>query len=126
MFYHLESGSEPPFANFGRLFSPPIKVIEILGVIPDRGSATLPLFANSDFHDGQVLIDVKNKTITILDFGQAVWITNEERANAVEILHVISGAESAKEAAVILNQVLDKTSKTRFTELEIAALLKKA
>jgi hypothetical protein len=63
-----------------------------------------PLFANPDFHDGQVLIDQESKTVTILDFGQAVPITNEERKAGLDILTIIGKADSPKRAAKRLNK----------------------
>lgn len=63
-----------------------------------------PLFANPDFHDGQVLIDKENKTVTILDFGQAVPISNEDRDAGLDMLTVIGKADSPKTAAKRLNK----------------------
>ncbi len=68
-----------------------------------------PLFANPDFHDGQVLIDEEDKTVTILDFGQAVPIDNEQRKAGLDMLTIIGKADSAKAAAKRLNkQFFDK------------------
>ncbi|MBS2040797.1 hypothetical protein JST97_37770 [bacterium] len=61
-------------------------------------------FANPDFHDGQVLIDEASKTVTILDFGQAVPIDNSQREAALDLLTVIGKADSAKAAAKRLNK----------------------
>lgn len=63
-----------------------------------------PLFANPDFHDGQVLIDEETKSVTILDFGQAVPISNEDRVGGLDLLTVIGKADSAKAAAKRLNK----------------------
>lgn len=63
-----------------------------------------PLFANPDFHDGQVLIDQEAKSVTILDFGQAVPIDNKDRDAGLDILTVIGKADSAKAAAKRLNK----------------------
>lgn len=63
-----------------------------------------PLFANPDFHDGQVLVDEPNRTVTILDFGQAVPIDNEQRECALDLLTVIGKGDSAKAAAKRLNK----------------------
>jgi hypothetical protein len=52
-----------------------------------------PLFANPDFHDGQVLIDKESKSVTILDFGQAVPISNEDREGGLDLLTVIGKAD---------------------------------
>lgn len=63
-----------------------------------------PNFANPDIHDGQVLIDESTKTATILDFGQAVPITNKERQIGLDILSVIGGATTSAGAARLLNK----------------------
>lgn len=52
-----------------------------------------PLFANPDFHDGQVLIDKDSKSVTILDFGQAVPLSNEDREGGLDLLTVIGKAD---------------------------------
>ena len=63
-----------------------------------------PLFANPDFHDGQVLIDKDDKTVTILDFGQAVPIDNEDRDAGLDLLAIIGKADSPEAAARRLNK----------------------
>lgn len=62
-----------------------------------------PLFANPDFHDGQVLIEKDTKMVTILDFGQAVPISNEDREGALDLLTVIGKADWGWLAARRLN-----------------------
>ena len=62
-----------------------------------------PLFANPDFHDGQVMIDEETKSVTILDFGQAVPITNEDRVGGLDLMTIIGKVDSAKAAAKRLN-----------------------
>ncbi|MBN9419750.1 hypothetical protein ABS71_08690 [bacterium SCN 62-11] len=62
-------------------------------------------FANPDFHDGQVLIEEASKTVTILDFGQAVPIDNVDRDAALDLLTIIGKADSAKAAAKRLNKL---------------------
>jgi hypothetical protein len=62
------------------------------------------MFANPDFHDGQVLIDEANKTVTILDFGQAVPISKEERKVALDLLTIIGKGDGAKAAVKRLNR----------------------
>jgi hypothetical protein len=64
----------------------------------------MPNFANPDFHDGQVMIDEKEKTITILDFGQAVPISNEQREGALDILTVLGKLDTTKQGAKRLNK----------------------
>ena len=63
-----------------------------------------PLFANPDFHDGQVLIDKDSKMVTILDFGQAVPISNEDRVGGLDLLTVIGKADWGWLAARRLNK----------------------
>lgn len=62
------------------------------------------LFANPDFHDGQVMIDKDTKTVTILDFGQAVPISNADRTGGLDLLTIIGKADSPKAAAKRLNK----------------------
>jgi hypothetical protein len=63
-----------------------------------------PLFANPDFHDGQVLIDKDSKMVTILDFGQAVPLSNEDRVGGLDLLTVIGKADWGWLAARRLNE----------------------
>lgn len=63
-----------------------------------------PLFANPDFHDGQVLIDKDTKTVTILDFGQAVPLSNEDREGGLDLLTVIGKADWGWLAARRMNE----------------------
>lgn len=63
-----------------------------------------PLFANPDFHDGQVMIDKDTKMVTILDFGQAVPISNEDRMGGLDLLTVIGKADWGWLAARRLNK----------------------
>lgn len=53
-----------------------------------------PTFSNPDLHDGQVIIDLDKKIITILDFGQAVSITKAERDLGLDIIRKIAGQDS--------------------------------
>ena len=62
------------------------------------------MFANPDFHDGQVLIDEETKSVTILDFGQAVPISNDDRVGGLDLLTIIGKVDSAKAAAKRLNK----------------------
>lgn len=64
----------------------------------------LPNFANPDFHDGQVLIDEAKKQVTILDFGQAVPISNEEREAGLDLLTVLGRLDTNRQAIRRLNQ----------------------
>jgi hypothetical protein len=63
-----------------------------------------PNFANPDIHDGQVLIEEETKTVTVLDFGQAVPITNKERELALDLMVVLGKLNFAGGAAKLLNK----------------------
>jgi hypothetical protein len=63
-----------------------------------------PNFANPDIHDGQVLINEESKTVTVLDFGQAVPITNKERDLALDLMVVLGKLNFAGGAARLLNK----------------------
>lgn len=87
----------------------------ILRGLDEKSRATpIALHANPDLHDGQVLIDVRTKTVTILDFGQALRISNDERLLAIEMLRFVSGIDSARAAK--------RTLETRFRTLGLAGL----
>jgi hypothetical protein len=62
------------------------------------------LFSNPDFHDGQVLIEEASKTVTILDFGQAVMTDNEQRETALDLLTIIGKGDSVRNATKRLNK----------------------
>lgn len=74
------------------------------GVDASGNSKPRPLFANPDFHDGQVLIDKDTKSVTILDFGQAVPISNEDRVGGLDLLTVIGKGDWAWLAARRMNK----------------------
>lgn len=80
-----------------------VEMDRLLGIGPDGNPKPVPLYANPDFHDGQVLIDVPNRSVQILDFGQAVKITNEERLLGLRVLRIISAADSAQTSVRLLN-----------------------
>ncbi len=76
----------------------------IKGQLAGGNLVPLPMFANPDFHDGQVLIDEPNKTVTMLDFGQAVPITNEQRELALDLMTVLGKLDTPKQAVKRLNR----------------------
>lgn len=98
------------FTSNPELYKEALKPMAIaeMGILRGQTNANnwLPktTFANPDFHDGQVLIDEASKTVTILDFGQAVPIDNSQREAALDLLTVIGKADSAKSAAKRLNK----------------------
>lgn len=85
----------------------------------------LPTFANPDMHDGQVLIDIDNKTINILDFGQAVSINKEERDLGLHLLRVLAMTDK-KDLQKQIKVLKDLTfGKSDFSEHEMQMLLQK-
>jgi hypothetical protein len=92
---------------------------ELLGVDERCAPKPVPLFANPDFHDGQVPIDRARGTITILDFGQSLPITNQEREHAIDLLRVVSRTfVSDDRAAELLNHAFAHTQPVTALELE--------
>lgn len=81
------------------------------GVGADSSPMPIPLHANPDIHDGQVLIDTKEQIVTLVDFGQAERISNTERQLAIELLRFVSGIDSPKAAKAVLE--------SRFKDLNI-------
>ena len=75
----------------------------IKGQTAEGNLVPVPMFANPDFHDGQVLVDEPNKTVTILDFGQAVPINNEQRELALDLMTVLGKLDTPKQAVKRLN-----------------------
>lgn len=63
---------------------------QMLRGVVGKETSPIPLFANSDFHDGQVKIAVQGKIVTILDYGQYVEISNAEREFALDLLMIAS------------------------------------
>lgn len=76
----------------------------LLGVDASGAARPVPLHANPDFHDGQVLIDPESRTVTLLDFGQAVPLSNAERDYGIELLEILGRAADAESAARRLNE----------------------
>ncbi len=98
--------------------------MDVLLGIDEKGKARpVPLHANPDFHDGQVLIDAKNKTVTLLDFGQAVSISNKERDYALDLLGIIGKAGSTEKAAEIVNDHIRELGAQPVTAEEMASVM---
>ena len=95
----------------------------LMGIQAGEDVQPLPLFANPDFHDGQVLIDPTTKTVTILDFGQALPISNEEREIGLEILKVVSESQTIEQNLSVLNGWLNSTGGTLMTAAELQGIL---
>jgi ABC1 atypical kinase-like domain/Peptidase family M48 len=76
----------------------------LLGIGADQTSEPKALHANPDFHDGQVLIDTENHQVTLLDFGQAVPIDNQQREYGLDLLSTLSGKLSPQKAADLINE----------------------
>ncbi|MFC1610382.1 hypothetical protein ACFL6C_05445 [Myxococcota bacterium] len=81
----------------------------LLGIDHDGSNAPVPLHANPDFHDGQVLIDPSPEgspfkgRITVIDPGQAVPIDNRQREYAIDLLRIIGRPETGANARTILS-----------------------
>jgi len=98
----------------------------LLGADKSGSPHPVPMHANPDFHDGQVVVDVKPNLIRaqILDFGQAVEISNAERTEALDILRVITKSESPEKAAQIINSMSVKAGgKNIFTADQMKKIL---
>jgi hypothetical protein len=76
----------------------------IKGQLAGGNLVPVPMFANPDFHDGQVLVDEANKIVTMLDFGQAVPINNEQRELALDLMTVLGKLDTPKQAIKRLNR----------------------
>lgn len=98
---------------------------DVLFGIDERGlPCPVPLHANPDVHDGQALIDLKTKTVTLLDFGQALDISNKQREYAMDFLMVMGGAYGARGAANRLNKHAFPDGKGKLlTQDEMAEIL---
>jgi hypothetical protein len=82
-----------------------VEVNALLGVDQSGKPNPVPLFANPDFHDGQILVDEATRTITILDFGQALPISNREREWGIDLLRVINNLHSSENSADLINRI---------------------
>ncbi|MBN9415787.1 MAG: hypothetical protein J0I12_10150 [Candidatus Eremiobacteraeota bacterium] len=95
----------------------------IKGQLADGNLVPVPMFANPDFHDGQVLIDEANKTVTMLDFGQAVPITNEERELALDLMTVLGKLDTSKQAVNRLNRKFFPNSEKGITQEDLKPVM---
>lgn len=83
-----------------------------------------PTHANPDFHDGQVLIDEQTNTVTILDFGQSVEITNAEREFGMDLLATVSNSQRTSTATRFVNGYLQNHGASgQFSEKEMSDIL---
>lgn len=83
------------------------------GVNQKHNWLPIPLHANPDVHDGQVLIDVENRTVTILDFGQALPISNEERDLGLDLLLIVGKGVSVDTAIRYIERYSQQIQKKR-------------
>ena len=81
-----------------------VELDALLGIDQHGKAKPVPLHANPDFHDGQVLIDPETRSVTILDFGQAVPISNQQRDRAIDMLRVIAKAQGPKSSLKLLQK----------------------
>ncbi|MFK8136755.1 MAG: hypothetical protein AB8E15_00200 [Bdellovibrionales bacterium] len=77
----------------------------LLGLDKNSNSVTKAMFANPDFHDGQVIVDKIRKVIVVLDFGQALPISNSEREIGLDLLRIISRSVGPKRAAKLVHKI---------------------
>ncbi len=76
----------------------------LFGIDQNETWRPVSLHANPDVHDGQVLIDPETKTVTLLDFGQAVPISNREREFGMDLLQIMAGLRFKGGVVRLLNQ----------------------
>lgn len=83
-------------------------------------------FADSDFHDGQVFINKKTKTVWLIDPGQAVQINDQEFGVAQLILRILSGSIGIDSIIGKLNNSIlnPNPNKAFYTKSELEPLLK--
>lgn len=91
----------------------------LMGDAGTHPEAVNSFFANPDFHDGQVLVDVVNKTITILDFGQAVPLSDSDRRLGLRILRAAAKFDSHK----AVRDWVQKSFGTSLSEAEVREML---
>ena len=84
------------------------------GVLEPGQTAPKTFFSNPDIHDGQMLIDIETKTVTLLDFGQAITINSIEREFALDILRMINNLESSRNSIQILSRWANSLGATEF------------
>jgi hypothetical protein len=103
-----------------------VEYAALRGVNQTENWIPIELHANPDIHDGQIMIDVPNKTVTVLDFGQAVEITNQEREFALDLLAIISKAESLDSIERIVQKYSQafQNRKAKLNRTELANILK--
>ena len=96
-----------------------------MSLLVGRVSKPVAAFANPDFHDGQFLIDVKNRRITILDFGQAVFLSTADRDVGIRLLRVIRRIDSQPSSVDWLNQTFRLASGApgTFTTSDLSEIL---
>jgi len=117
----------------------PIEFDVLMGLDENKKNAEEFMISNRDFHPGQIVVanDVQSislstdvlvsegKVITILDWGQAVLMSRNELNQAVDLLRVVSGAESASKAATLLDSTFGKldASSPRITSKDLELVL---
>jgi hypothetical protein len=76
------------------------------GVAEKHNWIPVETHANPDIHDGQILlmIDPVQRILTVLDFGQTVPLSNAERVFALDLMRIISKAESAENVVRLIEK----------------------
>lgn len=65
------------------------------------------LITDPDIHNGQFFIDVNEKTVMLLDKGQASYLYPRERALAIQLLRIVSNLSASTEFSVELAKYSD-------------------
>ncbi|HEX4924449.1 MAG TPA: hypothetical protein VFV50_10195, partial [Bdellovibrionales bacterium] len=103
-----------------------VEIDFLFGVDASGKPKPVPFIANADLHDGQVIIDAEKKILFILDFGQAVTITNEQRELAIELLKAVqAGRFNGIKSALNNLQANFGVKGQAITDNEIGEILKR-
>ncbi len=80
--------------------------------------------ANPDLHDGQVLIDEKNKIVTVIDFGQALPITQKQIDFGLRLVSGLVNIQSPDSFLSYLNSwLINSNSKESISAQELKEIL---
>ena len=80
--------------------------------------------ANPDFHDGQVLVDAESKTITVIDFGQAVRLNQRDRELAFDIVSAMQGLKTRSSTLKMLQAWSQSVGGQTITDADLTMFLK--
>jgi hypothetical protein len=95
----------------------------IFKTLHGSGSKTLRL-ANPDFHDGQVLVDVASLTMTVIDFGQSLPITQSQINFGLDILALITGVKREANSMNLLKDWVNQNApQATFTQQDFREIM---